>query len=152
AELQLERRRTVVLVVSRRHDDGQIERRDDANRLPPATERADPVKVTLIQPRATEPPQVSVRLIVRRFELRCRRGLDPRPRNDLAVVPATAREDELADLRHVSRSQAQPSSGIAVAPDPLPLGRGDAQRLEQRLAREFVEGTSGRFADDCRYE
>src|SRR5882672_12372194 len=83
---------------------------------------------------------------------RCHRGVDPCLRNDLAVVPATAREDELADFRLVAWSQAQSPSGIGVALDPDPLGAGDTQGLEQHRAREFVEGTSGSLADYGRHE
>src|SRR5271156_3396399 len=46
----------------------------------------------LIEPRATEPPQVSIRLVVSGLELRCRRGLDPGFRNDLIVLSVILKE------------------------------------------------------------
>src|SRR5882757_8378153 len=90
AGLHLKRSRAVVLVVSRGHHDNEIELRHDTNRLPATTERPYPLDLAPIEQGATEPPQVSIRLIFRGFELRCRRGLDPFPENDLAVVPTTA--------------------------------------------------------------
>ena len=67
--------------------------------------------------------------------------------NDRQVVSATAREDELADFRHVAWSQAQSPSGIGIPLDPNPRATGDAHRLEQRSAGKFVEGASGSLAD-----
>jgi hypothetical protein len=72
--------------------------------------------------------------------------------NDLAVVPATSREDELADFGHIAWPQTQSPSGIGISLDPIPLDAGNAQRLEQVLARKFVEGASGGSADDGRHE
>src|SRR5271163_5296952 len=106
----------------------------------------------LIEPRATEPPQVSIRLVVSGLELPCRRGLDPGFRNDLIVVPATAREHELADFCHIARSQAQSPAGIAIPFDPNPLDAGNAQGLEQGLARKFVKRASGSLADYGRHK
>jgi hypothetical protein len=150
--LYSKRSRAVVLIVSRGNDNNEIELGDDANRLPAPAERANPVDFTPIEPGATEPPQVSIRLIVGALDLRCRRGLDPCLRNDLAVVPATASEDELADFRHVARSQTQPTSGVGIASDPRPLCAGYAQGLEQCRARKFVEGASRRLTDYGRHQ
>ena len=60
-------------------------------------------------------------------------------RNDLTIVPLTAREDKLSDLRHVAWSQTQSASGVAVAPNTVPLEVGDSQGFEQRGPRELVE-------------
>src|SRR5215475_1930305 len=79
-----------------------------------------------------EPPEIPIGETVRCLDLSCRRGLDPAFRNDLPVVPAPARKDQLADFRHVARSQTQSPSGIGIAPDPIPLDARNAQRLEQR--------------------
>src|SRR5215470_19320692 len=49
----LKRLRAVVLVVSRGHHDNEIELRDDANRLPASTKRANPVDLTSINQGAT---------------------------------------------------------------------------------------------------
>jgi len=43
---------------------------------------------------------------------RVRGGFDSAFRDDLTVFPAPARKDQLADFRHIARSQAQSSSGI----------------------------------------
>src|SRR6185312_1809504 len=56
------------------------------------------------------------------------------------------------DFCHIARSQTQPASGVSIASDPAPLYSGNAQRLEQRRAGKFVEGASGRLADDGRHE
>src|SRR5215467_3505670 len=91
-------------------------------------------------------------MTVRSLDLRCRRGLDPCLRNELAVVPAASRKDKLADLCHIAWPQAQSASGIGIAPDPTPLCSSDPEGLEQRLACKFVEGASGSLTDDGRYE
>ena len=126
AVLQLKRFGAVVLIVSRGHHDNEIELRDDANRLPASTKCANPPDLTPIEQGATEPPQVSIRLIVRGLKLRCRRGLDPFPGNDLAVVLTTASEDELAEFCHIARPQAQSPTGIGVSLAPFPLNGGNA--------------------------
>ena len=46
------------------------------------------------------------------------------------------------NLCHVTWSQAQSPSGITIAFYPGPLPAGDAQWLEQRFSRKFVEGAS----------
>src|SRR5215475_5213426 len=56
AGLHLKRLGAVVLIVSRRHHDNEIEFRDDANRLPAATKRASPVDLTPVERGAAEPP------------------------------------------------------------------------------------------------
>src|SRR5262249_9076110 len=152
AGLHLERLRAVVLIVSGGHHDNEIEFRNDANRLPAPTKRGSPVDLTPIEQGAAEPPEIAIEIETRGVHPWRHGGVDPCFRNALAVVPATAREDELADFRHVARSQAQASSGIGVALDPNPLRAGDAQRLEQRRARKFVEGASGGLADYGRHE
>src|SRR6266446_6178377 len=73
AVLYFKRSRAVVLIVSRGNHNNEIELGDDANRLPAPAERANPVDFTPIEPGATEPPQVSIQLIVGALELRCRR-------------------------------------------------------------------------------
>ena len=45
AVLQLKRLRAVVLVISRRHRDNEIEFRDDMDRLPAAAKRGGPVEL-----------------------------------------------------------------------------------------------------------
>src|SRR5947207_12980838 len=90
--------------------------------------------------RAAEPPQVSIRLGVRGLEFWRSRRLYPASGNDLMVVPAAACQDELPDFCHVARSQAQPPSRIRIALDPNPIDVGNSQRIEQGLARKFVEG------------
>src|SRR6266704_7072995 len=45
-----------------------------------------------------------------------------------------------------------PPAGIAVSFDPNPLDAGNAQGLEQGLARKFVEGASGSLADYGRHK
>src|SRR5262245_32760530 len=56
AVLQLKRSRAVILIVSCGHRDNEIELRDDANRLPATTKRANPVDLTPTEQRAAEPP------------------------------------------------------------------------------------------------
>ena len=92
AGLHLKRSRAVVLVVSRGHHDNEIELRDNANGLPASTKRASPVDLTPIEQRAAEPPEIAVEIEARGVQPRCHRGVDPGLRNDLAVVPAAARE------------------------------------------------------------
>src|SRR5262249_8564928 len=104
AELQLKRLRAVVLVVAGSHHDNQIELRNDANRLAASTQRANPVDFTPIDADAAEPPEISMGLIVRRFDAGRGRGVDPAPRNDLTFIPAPAREHESSNLRHFARS------------------------------------------------
>src|SRR5215467_9149829 len=132
AGLHLKRLGAVVLIVSRRHHDNEIEFRDDANRLPAATKRASPVDLTPIERGAAEPPEIPIGQTARDLDLPCRRGLDPVFGNDLTVVPASARKDQLTDFCHVAWSQAQSSSGIGIPPDPIPLDAGNALRFEQR--------------------
>src|SRR5258708_2682910 len=152
AGLHLKRLRAVVLVVSRGHRDNEIELRDDANRLPAPSEPGRPVDLAPIERRATEPPEISVGIVARGLRPRCCRSVDPRLRNDLAVVPAATRKDKLADFCHIAWSQAQSPSGIGAALDPNPLEAGDAQGLEQHRAREFLEGPSGNLADYGRHQ
>src|SRR5260221_12516499 len=95
-----------------------------------------------IEQGAAEPPEISIGKVAWCREPRPHRFIDPCLRNDLAVVPLAAREDELADLRHVAWSQAQSASGIGIAPDSNPLCFGNSHRLEQRLARKFIKGAA----------
>src|SRR5262249_53443222 len=119
--------------------DNEIELRDNPNILPAPAERTNPIDdLPLIEPRATEPPQVSIRLVVSGLELRCRRGLDPCLRNDLAIVPATAGSDQLADFCHIARSQAQAPARISIALYTGPFEFSDSQGGEQRFADKFV--------------
>jgi len=62
------KRSLAVVVVPRRHHDHEIEFRNDADRLPASTQRADPMDITPIEPGATKPPQVSIALTVHGFE------------------------------------------------------------------------------------
>jgi hypothetical protein len=88
----------IVLVVSRRHHDNEIELRDDANRLTASTKRANPPELTPIDQGAAEPLEIPVRLPVRGLNLPCRRGLDPALGNDLTLIPAPARKSQLAEF------------------------------------------------------
>src|SRR5262249_23492796 len=103
AGLHLECPRAVVLIVSGGHRDHELELRDDADGLPASTERGSPVDLAPVEQGAAEPPEIAIEIETRGVHPRCHRGVDPCFRNDLAVVPATAREDELADFRHVAR-------------------------------------------------
>ncbi len=62
AELHLKRLRAVILVISPGRYDDEIKLRDNADVLTASTERANPVDFTAIEPRAAEPPQISVEI------------------------------------------------------------------------------------------
>ena len=139
-------------VIPSSHDDDEIKLRDDADRLATSTQCANPMDLSSLDQGAAEPPQISIRLIVRRLDQRCRRCIDPTFGDDLSVVPTPLREDKLPNLGHVTRPQAQPTSGVGIAADQAPLCTGNGQRFKQSRSREFVEGASGRLANDGRHE
>src|SRR4051794_5315626 len=114
APLRLKRLRAVVLVVAGRHHHHEVELGNDADRLPALSKRGPPGKLPPIVRGTPEPPEIAIEIAARAPcpQPRRHRGFDPSLRNDLAAVPAAAREDELADLRHVARSQPQSTAGI----------------------------------------
>src|SRR5260221_7786832 len=72
------------------------------------------------------------------------RGVEPGARDDLAIAPATLREDERADTQQVARAQAQPRRrrGRPVLSF-RPFECLDAERFEQGLAGEFRQRLAG---------
>src|SRR5262249_32209472 len=97
-----------------------------------------------------EEPQPAIVEPVARRDRRREGGIEPRGRDDSPPRPFAAPQNHLADAQEVARPEAQPRRrrGDAVAAA-RPFRSGDAERLEQRLAREVRKRLPAALDDEA---
>src|SRR5262249_8865695 len=131
------------------HHDDEFEFRYDEHALPPKANCRRPLHLVSFNQGTAEPEKVAVEIWAQAIDLWCRRGVNPRGRDDLGPFPIAALQNELANLHEISRAQAQGTSGDDIAVRiSWPFHIGDAKGLEQQLTREVVGLLAGRLFQD----
>src|SRR5687767_1795724 len=135
------------------HDHDEVARWNEHDALTAVADCHDPWRVRIVTG-AAQVPLITVALktkrAIRDLRLHARRCLHPGFRNDLRAAPPTTLEVQQAELRHVSRQQAQARrsdfSSIRIRDPFVAL---DAQRAEQDLLGVLAQTLLRRPLDDC---
>src|SRR5688572_14177738 len=123
-----------------------MDRRDDEDKLPASTLRAGDGNLLVTRLKLPQPPLIPVSTIGR---VLLQGLLQPVFADDLFSLPATALQDEIANLRHVARPQTKTAAGLDDAIGIFqPRIIRDAERTKKMALGKLVRPQPGSFVND----